>query len=390
VAVLGGAALAKAMTEQGARVLVLERQTHFIDRVRGEGMHAWGVPEAKALGIYELLRTTCGLEVRWWDIYLGDEMIAHRDFIGTTPHHSPLFGFYHPDMQEVLLTAAAEAGAEVWRGAQVREVRPGRIPSVSVDRSGRREEVHARLVVAADGRSSSTRQWGGFEVQSDPQRRLFAGVLLENVPLPSDMWYAVLNPTNGQEVFLGNVGHGRVRAYLGYPKDSYRPLQTVVDISRFIDESLRTGAAADLYTHARAVGPLASFGSEDSWVTRPYKEGVALLGDAASTCDPSFGQGLALTLRSVRLLRDQLLRSEDWDTAGRVYAEEQHQNFQVVHTFEDWYRSMFLEMGPGADARRTRALPLLAQDGSRMPDLFGMGPDAPISATVRRRFFGEE
>src|SRR5262249_48827213 len=138
---LGGAAFAKAMTEQGARVLVLERQTHFIDRVRGEGMHAWGVPEAKALGIYELLHN-CGLEVRWWDIYLGHEMIAHRDFIATTPHHSPLVGFYHPDMQEVLLTAAEEAGAEVWRGAQVREVRPGRAPAVWVDRSGRGEELH--------------------------------------------------------------------------------------------------------------------------------------------------------------------------------------------------------------------------------------------------------
>ena len=387
---LGGAALAKAMAEHGARVLVLERETHFKDRVRGEGMHAWGVPEAKALGIYELLRTTCGLEVRWWDIYLGPDMIAHRDFIATTPHQSPLFGFYHPDMQEVLLTAAEEAGAEVWRGTQAREVRPGRVPTVSVDHNGQREEVHARLVVAADGRSSPTRQWGGFEVQYDPQRRLFAGVLLENVPLASDTWYAVLNPTNGQEVFLGNVGRGWVRAYLGYPKDIHRRFQTVADIPRLIDESLRTGAAADLYKHARAVGPLASFGSDDSWVKHPYKEGVALVGDAASTCDPSFGQGLAMTLRSVRLLRDQLLKTEDWETAGHAYAEEQHRNFQVIHTLEDWYRSMFLETGPEADARRTRALSLIAQDGARMPDLFGMGPDAPISATVKRRFFGEE
>src|SRR4051812_32502640 len=104
---LGGTTLAKVMAERGARVLVLEREAHFKDRVRGEGLHAWGVPEAEALGIYELLRTTCGLEVRWWDIYLGSQLMAHRDFLATTPHQSPLFGFYHPDMQEVLLTAAA-------------------------------------------------------------------------------------------------------------------------------------------------------------------------------------------------------------------------------------------------------------------------------------------
>src|SRR5712691_10119742 len=119
---LSGSALAKAMAKHGARVLVVERERQFKDRVRGEGMHAWGVPEARALGIYELLCKTCGLEVRWWDTYLGSELIDHRDYIATTPHHSPLFSFYHPEMQEVLLTAAAEAGAEVRRGVSVREV----------------------------------------------------------------------------------------------------------------------------------------------------------------------------------------------------------------------------------------------------------------------------
>jgi flavin-dependent dehydrogenase len=33
---LGGSALAKAKTERGTRVLVVERETHFKDRVRGE------------------------------------------------------------------------------------------------------------------------------------------------------------------------------------------------------------------------------------------------------------------------------------------------------------------------------------------------------------------
>jgi len=32
-------------------VLVLERETQFKDRVRGEQMHPWGVAELKALGI---------------------------------------------------------------------------------------------------------------------------------------------------------------------------------------------------------------------------------------------------------------------------------------------------------------------------------------------------
>ena len=203
---LGGSALAFAMAAHGARVLVLERENHFRDRVRGEGMHAWGVPEAQALGIDERLRETCGVEVRWWDTYLRADRIDHRDFPATTPHHSPLFGFYHPEMQEVLLTAATQAGAEVRRGTSVREVRPGGMPSVVIEHEGRVEEVQARLVVGADGRNSLARTSAGFTVQHDPARRLFAGVLLENTPLAPDAWHEVLDPDRGEVVFLCPVG----------------------------------------------------------------------------------------------------------------------------------------------------------------------------------------
>lgn len=387
---LGGSALAKAMAEHGARVLVVERERQFKDRVRGEGMHAWGVPEARALGIYELLRETCGVEVRWWDTYLHSELIDHRDFPATTPHHSPLFGFYHPEMQEVLLSAAAKAGAEVRRGASVREVKPGTPPTVVIEHRGQVEELRAQLVVGADGRTSLVRKWAGFPVQQDPERRVFAGVLLENVPLASDTWYEALAPDTGLVVFMASVGHGRVRAYLGYPKGTYRRLQGAADFSPFIAESLKAGASAELYVQARAIGPLATFDADDTWVEHPYREGVVLIGDAAATCDPTFGQGLALTLRSVRVLRDQLLSHEDWEAAGHAYAELHDRDYQVIHTLEDWLRAMFLETGSAAEARRAKALPLLGQDGTRTPDLYGCGPEVPISETVRRRFFGEE
>jgi hypothetical protein len=68
---LGGATLAKAMAEQGARVLVLEWEIHFKDRVRGEQMHPWGVAETKALGIYDLLAATCGHELPLGSRYVG-------------------------------------------------------------------------------------------------------------------------------------------------------------------------------------------------------------------------------------------------------------------------------------------------------------------------------
>ena len=63
------------MAQQGVRVAVLERETQFKDRVRGEWMAPWGVAEAQRLGIYDLLRTSCGHELPGWDNYLGADLL---------------------------------------------------------------------------------------------------------------------------------------------------------------------------------------------------------------------------------------------------------------------------------------------------------------------------
>ena len=92
----------QAMADHGARVLVIEREIQFKDRVRGEVMVSWGVAEAQELGIYELLRDTCGHELPYFLLSLGPELSPPRDMLTTTPRHTPNLAFYHPTMQEVM------------------------------------------------------------------------------------------------------------------------------------------------------------------------------------------------------------------------------------------------------------------------------------------------
>ena len=68
---IAASALAKAMAEQGAKVLVLEREVKFKDRVRGEALVCWGGGEARELGIYELLRKSCGHDVPFVQTGMG-------------------------------------------------------------------------------------------------------------------------------------------------------------------------------------------------------------------------------------------------------------------------------------------------------------------------------
>lgn len=46
---VGGASFARGMAASGRRVLVLERETQFKDRVRGEWLSPWGVEETRLL-----------------------------------------------------------------------------------------------------------------------------------------------------------------------------------------------------------------------------------------------------------------------------------------------------------------------------------------------------
>jgi len=387
---LGGTALARAMAEHGARVLVVERERQFRDRVRGELLVSWGVAEAEALGLGDLLRHGCGHELRWNDLYLGGMQIMRRDYVATTPQAVPLLAFYHPAMQETLLVAAARAGADVRRGATVRLVAPGASPTVVVEAEGRSEELRARLVVGADGRGSRVRKWAGFDVRRDPERLLFSGVLMDDVGTPDDAASTAFDPGAGRISLLFPQGRGRVRAYVGFHKHAGLPRGPAFDVHRFVTESVAAGIDAAHYAGATPAGPLATFDGADSWVEHPHRRGVALVGDAAATSDPTWGQGMSLTLRDVRALRDALLAHDDWSTAGEAYAAAHDDHYRVIHAVETWWTDLLMEIGPEADERRARALPLIAGDETRMPDHFFSGPGLPADDAVRRRFFGEE
>ncbi len=123
-------------------------------------MAPWGVPEARQLGVESLLLSTCGHEVPWVDSYLGKLQIEHRHLPTTTRCETAELAFYHPAMQEVLLQAAIDAGAQVVRGAVAREISNAAPPAVSFILDGDTKLVEARIVVGADGRLSSTRRLG--------------------------------------------------------------------------------------------------------------------------------------------------------------------------------------------------------------------------------------
>jgi 2-polyprenyl-6-methoxyphenol hydroxylase-like FAD-dependent oxidoreductase len=126
------------------------------------------------------------------------------------------------------------------------------------------------------------------------------------------------------------------------------------------------------------------FSGADSWVDHPYREGVVLIGDAAAARDPSWGNGMSLTLRDVRVLRDQILATGDYDVAGHAYAAEHDQYYAALHRVLTWMTDLEYTPGPEADARRVRVWRRWAEEPGLFPDPLGRGPDGPNGAEELR------
>lgn len=390
---LAGAALARRMAHRGCKVLVLERSQRFQDRVRGEATHPWGTAEARALGLCDLMMRASGMEVLRTEECLAPGPVKARDNVATSAHRLPRLTFSHPEMQEALLASAADAGATVLRGVWVREIHAaaGRPPAVAYERGPEKAEVRARMLVGADGRGSCVRAWAEFELRRDPPALIMAGTLLEGTAVETGVSYAIIHPKKGRKVILLPRGDGRVRAYLAWHVHTEaRRLQGEHDFAHFLDELAAVGVPAAYTAGARQAGPLASFECNESWVEHPYRDGVALVGDAAAASDPTWGQGLALSMRDARVLADALMVHDDWEAAGHAYAAEHDRAYGVLHKVNNWYAELFMDPSPAGEAKRKRALPRISAEPDRVPLHQYCGPELDAGEKVRRRFLGED
>ena len=151
---LAASSLAKIMATAGHRVLILERETTFRDRVRGEYMNPWGLAEAKALGIHDTLMAAGAHEVPKFEFRVGPPR-EPIDFTESTRDQLPALSFFHPAAQEALLQSAADAGVEVRRGVSVTDVHRGSPPSVDLRDGDTTSTLTAQLIVGDRGHQAA-------------------------------------------------------------------------------------------------------------------------------------------------------------------------------------------------------------------------------------------
>ncbi|CAN5644542.1 hypothetical protein BH23CHL2_BH23CHL2_03480 [soil metagenome] len=384
---IAGSTLAMVMAQTGAAVLILEREECFRDRIRGEGVHVWGTVDANELGVRDILLNHCAHELTSVTRYSDESIEVQRNLVETTPSGGRELTFFHPDMQETLVQAAHDAGAEVWRGAGVSDVQPGDPPTIQVAHSGDRHQLSARLVVGADGRRSRVRNWTGFETRRDPNNMLIAGALVSGIPADTHSLQVFSSPGAAWNTQFLPLGNGSYRCYfVTGDRCRHTPIGGIAGIKKLFEYARDSRVPRSWLDEMSITGPLASFESASWWVDHPYRDGVALIGDAAAAPDPCFGSGLSMALRDVRLLRDRLLADSDWNRAATGYAEAHDTTFAALHRLECWVSEGYYSVAPEKEHIREHAESALKQGDA--PDLVGRGPDQPSDEAARLRFLG--
>jgi 2-polyprenyl-6-methoxyphenol hydroxylase-like FAD-dependent oxidoreductase len=314
---IAGSALAFSLAGSGHSVMLLEKSTVHVDRVRGEFIVPWGVAEAKALGILEVLENAGGnYTVR--SIPYGEEFSPEDARKYPLPMDQMVPGVRgainlgHPRICNALNAAAIAAGATLLRGVDRIQVSAGLPPQIEFTHSGVNYTLSPRIVVGADGRGSTVARQVGFERLADPIHHILSGLLIDDVSAwPHDEQSIGVDGDLGFYIFP--QGQGRVRLYATHGLDQRNRFAGEGATERFLQAFDRPSIPhGGSLSQAQPAGPCHGYPNNDVWIDNPVAPGIVLIGDAAGHNDPSGGQGISIALKDARLVCEALNTTKAW------------------------------------------------------------------------------
>jgi 2-polyprenyl-6-methoxyphenol hydroxylase-like FAD-dependent oxidoreductase len=364
---IAGSALAAQLAAGGLSVDVLERTTEYPDRVRGEMYCPWGVAIADELGLLQpLLDAGAAFSTNWvfYDHALPPDVAETLgvDTSAIVPGVPGILNITHPDACQALCDHAERSGAIVHRGVEAIEIALGEgEPEVAWrDPDGTRHVRRPALVVGADGRASAVRHAAGIELHSAPVRQYMTGLLVET---PHALRDQIACQGAADEVNWYNFPQGphRSRVYLAH-FDVHR-YAGAGGLDRFFHDM--AGCASPnvvALSEGRAVTPLATHPSVDTWTDEPCAPGAVLVGDAAGYNDPIVGQGLSLSMADVRDVAAVILAGGRTPIDFADYSAARSDRHAKQRTASQTLAELMCSFGDDAAARRLRALPLMTTD----------------------------
>ena len=156
------------LAHKGIRVTILESHPNFEREYRGEVLMPRFTQMMQQIGLDDFLNGYPHIKLKNFEFFFKDRLLANSNLAGLSLD-AP-FAIWMP--QPILLNALwdkakAYPNFQILFGATVRSViKEGeKIVGVIAEEKGKTFEIHSRVTVGADGRSSVVRKTGGFEFE---------------------------------------------------------------------------------------------------------------------------------------------------------------------------------------------------------------------------------
>ena len=380
---IGGCSLGAKLASSGLSVLILERETEFHDRVRGEWMAPWGVNELMRLDLYDAVMANGGHHITRHIAY--DELITAEEAelqsfaLNIYEGVKGALTIEHVILQNTAMTHALESGCIIKRGVSKVEVTHGSDPRVKYVLDGESLECKCRLIVGADGRTSTVRRQVGLKLEEDPVDHLIVGLLIDNAQgWPEDL--QSIGKVGDINYLIFPQGNGKIRLYADYDlagRNRFSGASGAANMLSLFDMACVPNSRA--IANATPIGPCRSNPSQDAWLDNPWAEGVVLMGDAAGYNDPILGQGLSVTLRDARMVAEILIQESQWHSNTFLpYGEERKERLRRLRLTAQYSTSMNARFGDEAEATRARARQRIQENPELQMILLAafLGPEA--------------
>jgi 2-polyprenyl-6-methoxyphenol hydroxylase-like FAD-dependent oxidoreductase len=290
------------LARRGHRVLILDRNAFPSDRAASTHM-VWhsGVAYLSRWGLLDRLEGTGCPPMRNFNLDLGELVLT-----GHAPPAGDIAEAYAPRrlvLDDLLLTAAREAGAEARTRCSVRDliVEDDRVAGVRfVDEHRAMHEERAPLVIGADGEKSTVARLVGA-TSYDVQGRLGGTIWAYFADLPIDDMEFYSRP--GRMVYAWRTNDGLTVAGISFPYRDFRAALTDRGATMPAEfDALAPGFGERVRAASRAsrwrTGCAAGF------CRTPVGPGWALLGDAGLTMDPITAAGITNAFRDAAFMAE--------------------------------------------------------------------------------------
>ncbi|HXM54343.1 MAG TPA: NAD(P)/FAD-dependent oxidoreductase [Candidatus Dormibacteraeota bacterium] len=348
-----GSPTAMLLARRGYRVLVVDRATFPSDVPRAHFIQPNGVARLDRWGLLDRVRASGCPRVGNWS--LDDGALA-----GTPPPADPggVVGGYAPRrsvLDEILVRAAAEAGAEVTEGFTVEELLTDgeRVTGIRGHTArGEALTARARIVIGADGmRSMVARAVGAPAYSTHPAVTCAYFSYWSGVPTEG---LEIAYP-HGREVIAVGTNDGLTLVYVAWPLAAFPAIRADVETA-FMDAVDRVPGLAERVWAGERVEHWYGAADLPNFFRRSQGPGWALVGDAGYHRDPILAQGITDAFRDAELLSAAI----DAGFGGRrpladALADYERRRFAAAKPMYELNYTTALLRPPTDDQRRLRA-----------------------------------